>query len=64
MSVNIGDRVYYKHYSLSIDNNPAMYVEFINGDEVTCSYLERDSSEAGVVRTVVLNVRSLESRQF
>ncbi|MFM5296372.1 MULTISPECIES: hypothetical protein [Aeromonas] len=62
MSVKVGDRVYYKHYSLSMDGNPAMYVEFIKGDEVTCSYLERDGSDAGVVRTVVLNVHSLISR--
>ncbi|WP_324009174.1 hypothetical protein [Aeromonas dhakensis] len=59
MSFNIGDQVRYKHYSLSRYANASMYVEFINGDEITCSYLEHDGSDAGVVKTVVLNANSL-----
>lgn len=57
--LKIGDRVRYKHYSLTKYSNFVMYVEFINDDAVTCSYLEHDGSDSGVVRTVVLNANSL-----
>ena len=59
MSLNSGDRVHYKHASLSQHHNPLMFIEFIEGNKLTCSYLERDGSDTGVVRTIVLHIDSV-----
>ena len=59
MTLKTGDRLYYKHDSLSQNHKPLMYLEFIEGERVTCSYLERDGSETGVVRTIVLHIDSV-----
>ena len=50
----------YKHYTLNENTPKAMFVEFVNGEEVTCSYLEHSNNTSGLVRTVVLNEDSLK----
>ncbi len=60
MSVlNVGDKVAYKYSNMHLAFRPSMRVEFIDGDAVTCSYLDSDER----VKTIVLNASSLEKSE-
>ncbi|ENC6433117.1 hypothetical protein ABKX88_001304 [Aeromonas veronii] len=56
----VGTKVVYKHSRQSRSNRCQMCVEFIDGDAITCSFLEGGDVMSATVKTVVLNVASLE----
>lgn len=60
MSFKVGDQVLYKYVGKKNERKP-MYVEFIDEERITCSYLETNNDPSSSVRTVVLNKNSLET---